>query len=436
MDAIAPLDISIFFFLLFLSGFFSAVETAMHSLGKVAIKQIVARGGRRAHLINVWSSDPHKFLNTIYFGNSVLKVGATVLGASITVDVARQYGYYEPYALMAATALIVLVLLLLAEVAPKTVARNYPETTFLTLATPIQWALTLLKPFSWFFTLVSSAVVWMAGGAKTARKNLDVTEDEIRAIVEAGEIDGAIEEDEKDMIHSIIEFGDTIVKEIMIPRVDIICVSIDTPMDEILQVMADEKLSRLPVYEQTVDTIVGIIHIKNIMNFWRKSVQDMSAVEFISMPYFVPETKKVSELLREFQANHLQMAIVVDEYGGTAGLVTMEDLIEEIVGEITDEYDEGAMLLRRQEDGTYLLDAKLEIHTLNEHLHLDLPSEEYHTIGGLILWLARRMPRKNDAVTYKNLRFVITEADRKRIHKVVLEITKAEPPGHDSGPKE
>lgn len=422
MDAISPFELAIFFLLLFLSGFFSGVETAVHSLDKIRIKDIVSRGGRRAHLLKVWSSDPHKFLNTIYVGNSVLKVGAAVLGTSITFDVARVYGYYEPYALAVATAAIVLFLLLFAEVIPKTIARNYPEKTFMTLASPLEWALIVLKPFSWFFTLVSSSVVWVFGSGKTPGKSLNVTEAEIRAIVEAGEIDGAIEEEEKEMIHSIIEFGDTIVKEIMVPRVDMVCVAIDMPMDEILEVMAKAKLSRLPVYDQTVDTIVGIIHIKNIMNFWRKNVQDMSAVEFISMPYFVPETKKVSELLREFQTNHLQMAIVVDEYGGTAGLVTMEDLIEEIVGEIADEYDDMGTLLRKQEDGTYLLDSRLEIHTLNDHLGLQLPSDDYHTIGGFLLWLARRMPRKQETIAYKNLRFTVTEADRKRIHKIVMKI--------------
>jgi CBS domain containing-hemolysin-like protein len=211
----------------------------------------------------------------------------------------------------------------------------------------------------------------------------------------------------------------------MVPRVEMICVSIDTPMEDILEVMAREKLSRVPVYEQTIDTIVGVIHIKNVMNFWRKAVHDMSAVEFISLPYFVPETKKVQELLREFQANRQQMAIVVDEYGGTAGLVTLEDVIEEIVGEITDEYDKREPGIHRQDDGSYLLDSKVEINRLNEELHLDLPSAEYHTIGGFVLWILRRMPRKNEVVRYQNLKLTVTEADRKRIHKVVLHISPA-----------
>ena len=421
MSDISFFEIAVFFILIFLSGIFSSVETAMHSLGKVSIKKILKRGGTRAKLLGLWSSNQNKFLTTIYVGNNILNVGASVLASSITIDVARHYGYREPYALATATGVITFILLLFGEVIPKAIAQHNPERIFLILAAPINIALILLRPLSAFFEWISRIFIALFGGSEQ-RRSLAVTEDEIKAIIEAGEIDGAIEEEEKEMIHSVIEFGDTVVKEVMVPRVDMVCVEVDTPMEEILEIMAEEKLSRLPVYEQTVDTIVGVIHIKNILNAWRKDIKEMSAIEFISLPYFVPETKKVSELLKEFKSNRMQMAIVVDEYGGTEGLVTMEDLVEEIVGEIKDEYDDSSPMIKKQDDGSYIMDSKLEIHHLNEQLNLTIASDDYTTVGGFILWILRRMPKKNENISYENLKFTILEADRKRIYKIQLHV--------------
>jgi putative hemolysin len=309
-----------------------------------------------------------------------------------------------------------LVLLLFGEAAPKTIAQHSPEKAFMILAPPTDLALTILRPFSVMFAWISRLVVAALGGSTTG--TLSVTEAEIKEVVDAGQKDGAIEESEKKMIHSIIAMGDTMVKEVMVPRVDMVCVDVETPMEAILDLMDREKLSRIPVYENSLDTIVGIIHIKNIMNFWRRSIQEMHAIEFITMPHFVPETKRVSELIKEFQSKHMQMAIVVDEYGGTAGLVTMEDLVEEIVGEIQDEYDDKTPLIRQEEDGSYLVDAKVEIDEFNQRFHANLPRDEYHTIGGFVMWLLRRMPKKNETVSYGPVRLTVLEADRKRIHKL------------------
>ncbi|MCB0833778.1 MAG: HlyC/CorC family transporter [Bacteroidetes bacterium] len=426
MDDVSSFEITVFFALIILSGIFSSVETAMHSMSKVALRKILDRGGTRSKLLELWISNQNKFLTTLYVGNNILNVGASVLASSMTVVYARAHGYREAYALAVATGVITFVLLLLGEVVPKALAKHNPDRTFLILAAPINIALTLLRPFSAFFEWISKIVVAAIGGEAQIR-SLGVTEEEIKAIIEAGEMDGAIEEDEKTMIHSVIEFGDTVVKEIMVPRVDMVCVDANTSMDEILDTMAAEKLSRLPVYDQSIDTIIGTIHIKNIMNFWRKSIQDMSAIEFISLPYFVPETKKVAELLQEFRTNRIQMAIVVDEYGGTSGLVTMEDLIEEIVGDIEDEYDVRQQHIKPHEDGTYLIDSKTEISELSDALGITLPSENFNTVGGFILWILKRMPKKNEVVTYENLHFTITDADRKRIYKLILRISDPAP---------
>ncbi len=420
MDDWSSLQLFVFFLLVFLSGFFSSVEAAMYALSKMTLKRLLAREGFQFRLLHIWVNERSTLLNALYFANTVMRVGATVLATRLTINIARESGFQEGYALLIAVVCITLVLLLFGEAAPKTIAQHSPEKAFMILAPPTDLALTILRPFSVMFAWISRLVVAALGGSTAG--TLSVTEAEIKEVVDAGQKDGAIEESEKKMIHSIIAMGDTMVKEVMVPRVDMVCVDVETPMEEILDLMDREKLSRIPVYENSLDTIVGIIHIKNIMNFWRRSIQEMHAIEFITMPHFVPETKRVSELIKEFQSQHMQMAIVVDEYGGTAGLVTMEDLVEEIVGEIQDEYDDKTPLIRQQEDGSYLVDAKVEIDEFNQHFHANLPRDEYHTIGGFVMWLLRRMPKKNETVSYGPVRLTVLEADRKRIHKLRLQM--------------
>jgi putative hemolysin len=416
MDDWSSLQLFVFFLLVFLSGFFSSVEAAMYALSKMTLKRLLAREGFQFRLLHIWVNERSTLLNALYFANTVMRVGATVLATRLTINIARESGFQEGYALLIAVVCITLVLLLFGEAAPKTIAQHSPEKVFMILAPPTDLALTILRPFSVMFAWISRLVVAALGGSTAG--TLSVTEAEIKEVVDAGQKDGAIEESEKKMIHSIIAMGDTMVKEVMVPRVDMVCVDVETPMEAILDLMDREKLSRIPVYENSLDTIVGIIHIKNIMNFWRRSIQEMHAIEFITMPHFVPETKRVSELIKEFQSKHMQMAIVVDEYGGTAGLVTMEDLVEEIVGEIQDEYDDKTPLIRQEEDGSYLVDAKVEIDEFNQRFHANLPRDEYHTIGGFVMWLLRRMPKKNETVSYGPVRLTVLEADRKRIHKL------------------
>jgi magnesium and cobalt transporter len=197
-------------------------------------------------------------------------------------------------------------------------------------------------------------------------------------------------------------------------------------MEEILETFAEKKFSRMPVYDETVDNVVGIIHIKNILNFWRRRVADMKAMEFVSFPHFIPETKKVIELLEELRQSRQHMAIVVDEYGGTAGLVTMEDLIEEIVGEIEDEQDRASLLLRKSEDGSYLADARVEIDRLNEMLSLRLPKGEFETLGGLLYDCFGKIPTRGEHVELGGVRITVMEGDARRIRRVKLELMSGE----------
>ncbi len=418
-------EITFFFILVLISGLFSSVERAIYALPKMTLKKIQLERHSASRLIGWWESEPGDFFNVLYAGNILFKIAAAVLVTPIFIHLMDHYGYPEWWGVGGAMIIISFLVLLLGEVIPNTIAGVAPSIVLRLLGPVMVLFMKLLRPLAWLFLLTSKGLIRVMG-SKDETDPANVTEEEIKEMIEAGEAAGAIEETERDMIHSIIEFGDTVVKEIMVPRVNMVCVEVSAPMEDILEVMAEEKLSRLPVYEHTIDTIVGVLHIKNILNCWRKNVKEMSAIEFIAMPYFVPETKPVSELLKEFQANRLQMAIVVDEYGGTAGLVTMEDLLEEIVGEIKDEYDETAPAFTPQADGSYLLDALIEIDVINDSLHLDIPTEDYHTLGGYLLWLLKRMPHKNEVIEDGSRVWTIKESDRKRIYKVRLEVKQPE----------
>ncbi len=419
MESVITVQLALFFIFILLSGFFSSLMTALYHLNKVTMKKIMLQKSRISAFLDRWENAPALLLNDLYVGNNLFKVCAAILGTVLALEIAADWPEIAWWIYGAGMVLIPLSVILLSVILPNTIAQYYPSRV-IALMIPVVNGLSLaLWPVNRMFYLMTRLLQWILGRSPEAI-NTNVTEDEIKEIIEAGEQDGAIEETELEMIHSIIEFGDTLVREIMVPRVNMVCVEVSTPMEEILEIMADEKLSRLPVYEQNIDTIVGTLHIKNILNCWRKNIKDMSAIEFTTMPYFVPETKRVSELLKEFQSHHLQMAIVVDEYGGTAGLVTMEDLLEEIVGEIKDEYDDAGPSIRPQDDGAYLVDALAEIDTLNETLGINLPSDEYNTLGGFILWHLRRMPHKNETFEYGSLRITVTEADRKKIHKALI----------------
>jgi CBS domain containing-hemolysin-like protein len=268
----------------------------------------------------------------------------------------------------------------------------------------------------------ASGIVYALGG-RTAPVPA-VTEEEMKAMVEAGVEEGAIEQEEQKLIHSIFEFADTTVREVMVPRVDMVCVEASMSMEEILEVFAEKKFSRMPVYDETVDNVVGVIHIKNILNFWRRQITDMKAMEFVVFPHFVPETKKVIELLEEFRHKQLHMAIVVDEYGGTAGLVTMEDLIEEIVGEIEDEHHRPAPPIRQLEDGSYVADARVEVDHLNEMLSLDLPKGEFETVGGLLYHRLGKIPARGEQMELGGVRITVLDGDARRIRRVKVEVTR------------
>ena len=248
-----------------------------------------------------------------------------------------------------------------------------------------------------------------------------LTEQKLQDFIEESEQDGVINENEGDMLHSIIEFGDTIVREVMVPRTDMVCCSNDAPVGEFLQAVLDSGHSRIPVYDGNADNIVGIMYAKDLLSLWGQNVDSIDLLKLLRKAYFVPETKNVEELLKEFKAQRVHMAIAVDEYGGTSGLITIEDLIEEIIGDIQDEYDSEEEWLFPDADGSVVVDARLNIEHVEEHFNVELPREKFDTIGGFVVDLLGNVPEVDQSLVACGLTFTILQSDSRRINKMKIE---------------
>lgn len=245
-----------------------------------------------------------------------------------------------------------------------------------------------------------------------------ITEEEIQELMDAGEEEGLINEEENDMIRSIFALGTTVVREIMVPRTDMACVSVDATVREVLSDIIACGHSRIPVYEGTIDNIVGLIYAKDLLKYWGMSEAAVVLKKMMRVPYFIPESKNLEELLQEFKKKRVHIAIVIDEYGGTSGLVTIEDLLEQIVGDIQDEYDLEEEWLTEEPDGAVVVDARLPIEELEEHFGVEIEREKFDTVGGLIFHLTGRIPSKGEEVTNDSIRLTVLDADERRIGKV------------------
>jgi putative hemolysin len=303
---------------------------------------------------------------------------------------------------------------LVSELLPRSLVSRHPERFLLTAAPAIGAFVRLTMPLEWLVHAVAHRIA--PGGTNAPRAAH--SEEEIRILVEGSAEEGVLEEDERDMIHSIFEFTDTVARKVMVPRIDMTCLLAQTPIEEALTVILEEGYTRIPCYEETVDSIVGIVHAKDLLQPLAEGRLQAPLREFMRDPSFVPEGKRLDELLREMRRERVQMAIVVDEYGGTAGLVTLEDILEEIVGEIQDEYDVEEPTLVTLDERTAVVDARMNIDDINEQLGLNLPTEEFDSVGGFVFGLLGHVPAEGDAVSYEGLEFVVDKVEGNRLEKV------------------
>ncbi len=412
-----------FIVLLLFSAFFSASETAFFSLPKSMVEKFARSKSVTARQVAALLNEPRRLLIGIIIGNTLVNVAVASLATIITQNWIREYQLNATLALLINVVVVSFVILFFSEILPKiTAIKNGPKLSK-QFAIPLTFFHYLFYPVSYVLDLLTQ-LLGSAFGADVDKFNL--SEKELRTLVDVGEEKGALLKEEKEMIHGIFELHGTVVREIMVPRTDMVCLEKDSSLTTVLNVVKEKMHSRIPVYDDTVDNIVGILYIKDLLPFIRKrNTSDFKLEKLVRPAYYVPEQKKINELLREFQAQKIHMAIVVDEYGGTSGLVTLEDVIEEIVGEIQDEYDKEAPLIEKINEHTFLVDGSMAIDEINEELNLNLPTEEgVDTLAGFLLGQFGSVPKTKEKITYNGYEFVIEKATKKRIQKVRLILKK------------
>ncbi len=408
-----------FIVLLLFSAFFSASETAFFSLPKSMVEKFARSKSVTARQVATLLNEPRRLLIGIIIGNTLVNVAVASLATIITQNWIREYQLNATLALLINVVVVSFIILFFSEILPKiTAIKNGPKLSK-QFAIPLTFFHYLFYPVSYVLDLLTQ-LLGSAFGADVDKFNL--SEKELRTLVDVGEEKGALLKEEKEMIHGIFELHGTVVREIMVPRTDMVCLEKDSSLNTVLNVVKEKMHSRIPVYDDTVDNIVGILYIKDLLPFIRKrNTSDFKLEKLVRPAYYVPEQKKINELLREFQAQKIHMAIVVDEYGGTSGLVTLEDVIEEIVGEIQDEYDKETPLIEKINEHTFLVDGSMAIDEINEELNLNLPTEEgVDTLAGFLLGQFGSVPKPKEKITYNGYEFVIEKATKKRIQKVRL----------------
>jgi CBS domain containing-hemolysin-like protein len=420
----------------------TASEAALSAVRRSRITQLVEEGNARATAVERLLEQSDRFRAATRLLVSLLI--SLALGLSVAVALlavlplaTRETG---PAALLralpiavTAVVLALALLLLLGQALPRALAIRRPER--LALAWVGWWSLfaAAMSPLVWLGQAVGAYSARLVGAPAHPPARLATSEGEIKSIVEESAEQGLLHEEEREMIHSIFDFAETVVRKVMVPRIDVTCLEAGAPIRDGLDVILAEGHSRIPVYEETVDTIVGIVHAKDLLRPLVEGRTELALRDLMRPPFFVPEGKKVGELLREFKRSKNQLAIVVDEYGGTSGLVTVEDLLEEIVGDIQDEYDVEEPDVVVIDAHTSVLDARLSLDDVNDRLDLELPTDEYDTIGGFVFGILGRLPAQGDVVTWDGLEFGVEQADGHRIQKVRVTRREAQELEADEG---
>jgi putative hemolysin len=372
--------------------------------------------GWRVNSIIKLLDDPQKTLITILTGNMFVNIAASSLATYLAIKLFGNVG------IGIAGGIMIFMILVFGEIVPKSLAISNAEAIAKKIARPVEIISSFLFPLIFFFKIIINALYYFFG-KKRVKEKKEITEEDLITLINVGKDEGVIEEEEKKMIRNIFEFGDTMVKEVMVPRVDMACIPSEAKLNSILRLIKKMGHSRIPVYKETIDNIIGILYTKDLLvvyEQWYKSKEKFDLKKIIRRAYFVPENKKIDDLLDIFQRDKIQIAIAIDEYGGTAGLVTMEDVVEEIVGEIIDEYDKETKLYEIIDNNTVIADGIISIDKINELLNIEIPENDFETLGGFIYDLMGRVPNKNETVEYKNIQITIEQVVKNRIIRVII----------------
>jgi len=402
------------FVLLLFSGFFSSAETALFSISQTRARHLAKEDIRSHQLIKRMKDDPHKLLTTILIGNNVVNVAASAFATSLTINL------FSNYAVGLTTGIMTFMILVFGEVIPKSFAtRNNILIAKLTIF-PIYWMSILFSPIIWFLNFIPRITGRMS-------KTPSATEEELITFVEVVEESGEIKEEEREMIHNVFELDDTSASEIMTPRADMFVVDVADPLD--LKTIADSGFTRIPVIEGDTDHVVGILNIKDIFMHQATSEIPVDIRAIMRSPYFVPENKKLDRMLHQFKARKNHIAIIVDEHGGVSGLITLEDLLEELVGEIRDETDKEEPHIIRKKPKEWMVLGKSEIEEVNEKLGMQIPeTREYDTFSGFILDRIGRIPEEDEIFTIDGYKVTVLEMDGNRIKRYMVQEMASTPP--------
>lgn len=367
-------------------------------------------GNKKAQLVMDMLDEPNRLIATILVGNNIVNIGASALATSLAIDIFGSKG------VGIATGVMTLLVLVFGEVTPKTFAAQNAEKWSLAIINIIIFLSQVLLPIIKILGLLTNLLLKITGN-KT-KQDPFITEDELKLLVNVGQEEGLIAESEREMINSIFEFDDTLVREIMTPRIDMIVTDVNETFANVVATAIDAGHSRIPVYEDTIDNIIGIIYAKDLLKNINKDFSTLEIRKLMRPAYYIPETKKVRDLLAELRQAKVHMAIVIDEYGGTAGLVTIEDVIEEIIGDIQDEFDIEEESIIMLSDGSIRADARASIYDINEALDTDLPDDDYETISGLVFHLLGHIPKEGEELSLENVKIMVEKTLGRRVDKV------------------
>ncbi len=420
MDADAVTQLIAILILIILSAFFSSAEGALAAANKLHIKNLADDGNKKALLLQKLTAKPGKLLSSVLMCSTIVKVSAAAIMTLFAVDLAvsRDASGDIPWITAASVGILAIIILIFGEIFPKRLAAASADHVILGYARPLQIITTILTPFIFIFSKITQLFLKILG-KDTATVNKSMTESELLSIIDVSHEEGVIERDEKEMITNVVDFGDSLAKDVMVPRIDITFAHVDMNYDDLTQLFREEKYSRIPVYKESKDNIIGIVNLKDVFCY-QGSKEDFVLKDILREPFFTYEYQKISNLMLQLRGQSKNMAIVLDEYGATAGLISLEDLLEEIVGEIRDEYDDDEEDdIQKISELEYVADGSARLDDIDELFGTKFESDDYDSIAGYVIHVMEHIPHAGESiVSEEGIRFVVDSMEKNRIEKI------------------
>ncbi|MCK4550481.1 MAG: HlyC/CorC family transporter [Candidatus Aenigmarchaeota archaeon] len=404
------LQIIVLFFLIILSAIFSGAETAIFSLSDIRVRSFLKNKKKGAKTLLRLKENPHRLLITLLVGNNIVNISASALTTLLAIKL------YGSNAVGIATGVLTLVVLVFCEITPKTYAHRNAQRISLLMARPLELLSKALHPLVWVLEQITGILIRLTGGKS---KEVLVTYDELKTTISLGAEEGVIKRDEEEMLRNVFDFANQKAEQIMVPRTEMFCIEVTTKPNEAVNLLTEKGYSRIPVYDESKDNIIGILYAKDLLKKMNTTTGNFHIKELLRPVFFIPETKNLDFLLKEFKKKRHHMAIVVDDSGGVEGLVTLEDLIEEIVGEIYDETDKKEVMVKRTDNG-YLVDARVSIDELNSIVGTKIEDARFGTVAGYIINRIGRIPQKGEKIKIKNMEFLVEDAKENKIIRIRL----------------